>query len=295
MGILTIDLWRFYRNPHAIQIREAIWTSIGWISLALLFNVWIYFTFGFEHALTFLTGYIVEESLSVDNLFIFLLIFSHFRVPEKSKHQVLFYGVLGAIIMRALLIWAGITLVSYFSGIFIFFGLFLIFVGVRLALKQDNEEQLEHSRVYRLIQKFIPMTHEYKEQSFFVKQNGKWIATPLFAVLILIEFTDLVFALDSVPAILGITTEPFIVYTSNIFAVLGLRSLFFALEGLMKKFYLIHYALAFILVFIGVKMVLIEWVHVSTWITLTILLLSLTLAIVGSIYFPAKDLDNNKN
>jgi tellurite resistance protein TerC len=199
---------------------------------------------------------------------------------------VLFYGVLGAIIMRALLIWVGITLVHYFEWIFIIFGIFLIITGIRLAFNTKKEEELEENLIYTWLKKHFPFTEHYIGNAFIVKHKGKWMATPLLAVLILIEMTDLIFALDSVPAILGITTEPFIVYTSNIFAILGLRSLFFALEKLMKAFYLLHYALAFILIFIGCKMMAMYFIHIPTWITLTILVLSLISAIVASLLFP---------
>lgn len=286
LSILVIDLWHFIRHPHPVGIKEALFTSAGWIFLALIFNAWIYFSFGGQPALDFFTGYLLEKSLSVDNLFIFLLLFAHFKVPEASKHQVLFYGVLGAIIMRALLIWVGITLVHYFEWIFIVFGIFLIITGIRLAFNTKKEEELEKSLIYTWLKKHFPFTEHYIGNAFIVKHKGKWMATPLLAVLILIEMTDLIFALDSVPAILGITTEPFIVYTSNIFAILGLRSLFFALEKLMKAFYLLHYALAFILIFIGCKMMAMYFIHIPTWITLTIILLSLISAIVTSLLFP---------
>lgn len=282
--LLGIDLWRFVRHPHPIGIKEAVLTSGGWISLAFLFNIWIYFTFGSQPALDFLTGYLLEESLSVDNLFIFLLLFAHFKVPETAKHQVLFYGVIGAIVMRALLIWGGITLIQHFDWIFIVFGIFLIITGIRLAFNTEQEEEVEESIFYNFLKKWLPLTDGYRGNAFIVQQNGRWMATPLLAVTILIEATDLIFALDSVPAILGITTEPFIVYTSNIFAILGLRSLFFALEGLMKAFYLLHYALAFILIFIGFKMVAADFLHVPTWMTLIILLSSITLAVVASLW-----------
>ncbi len=285
--LLGIDLWRFFRYPHPIGVREALFTSAGWISLAFLFNLWIYFTFGSQPALDFLTGYLVEESLSVDNLFIFLLLFAHFKVPAIAKHQVLFYGVIGAIIMRALLIWGGIALIKHFGWIFMVFGIFLIITGIRLAFNTAKEEELEKNIVYHWLKKWLPLTEEYKGDAFIVRQNGRWMATPLLAVLILIETTDLIFALDSVPAIIGITTEPFIIYTSNIFAILGLRSLFFALEGLLKAFYLLHYALAFILIFIGCKMMVVNFLHIPTWITLIVLLISLILAGAASLLYPA--------
>lgn len=283
--LLAIDLWHFYRKPHPISVKEALLTSAGWIMLALLFNGWIHLTFGASAAFDFLTGYLLEKSLSIDNLFIFLLIFAHLKVPANAKHQVLFYGVVGAIVMRALMIWAGIALVESFDWVLPLFGLFLIFTGIHLAIKKETEAELEKSITYRWLQKRIPFT-TYHGNSFIIKENGKWLATPLLAALILIETTDLIFALDSVPAILGITTEPFIVYTSNIFAILGLRSLFFALETLIKAFHLLHYALAFILVFIGAKMMLGNFIHVPTWATFLVLIVSLTLAIIGSLLFP---------
>lgn len=285
--LLGIDLWKSYRNPHSIKVKEALLFSAGWITLALLFNLWIYFTFGSKPAFDFLTGYLLEKSLSIDNLFIFLLIFSYFKVPSQAKHLVLFYGVLGAIVMRALLIWAGIALVEHFDWIFIVFGLFLIFTGLRLAFKHEVAEELEKSPTYNFLKKHISFT-DYHGTAFFVKKMGKWFATPLVAALILIETTDLIFALDSVPAILGITTEPFIVYTSNIFAILGLRTLFFALDGLIQLFHLLHYALALILVFIGVKMMIANYIHIPTWITFAVLVLSIGTAIIASLLMPKK-------
>jgi tellurite resistance protein TerC len=286
--ILCFDLWRFYRRPHVIELKEALLVSAGWILVALAFNLWIYLSFGSDHALNFFTGYLLEKALSVDNLFLFLLIFTHFKVPEISQHKVLFYGVLGAIVMRALLIWGGIALVQHFDWVFMVFGPFLIFTGFYLAFKQEKEDQIEQGFFYRWMMKTIKYTPNYHGEAFFVLEKGQWLATPLLIVLILIEFTDLVFALDSVPAILGITTEPFIVFTSNIFAILGLRSLFFALQGMMKRLHLLHYALAAILVFIGIKMTLSNWFHIPNWVTLALLVLLLTTSIVGSLYSSEK-------
>lgn len=286
LALLGIDLWRFFRHPHRIGIQEALLTSVGWICLALLFNGWIYLTFGFQPALDFFTGYLLEKSLSIDNLFVFLLLFTHFNVPETAKHPVLFYGILGAIVMRALLIWGGIALIGYFEWIFVVFGIFLVITGIRLAFNTEKKEVAEESTIYTWLKKWFPFTDHYIGNRFIVQQEGRWVATPLLAVLILIETTDFMFALDSVPAILGITTEPFIVYTSNIFAILGLRSLFFALEGIMKAFYLLHYALAFILVFIGCKLMIVNYLHIPTWLTLVILFISITSAIVVSLLYP---------
>ncbi len=284
--LLFADLWHSYKNPHAVRLKEALFYSAGWITLALLFNGWIYLSFGPQHGLDFFTGYLVEKSLSVDNLFIFLVLFSHFQVPDQAKHLVLFYGLLGAIVMRALLIWAGVALVNSFGWIFIFFGLFLILTGIKLAFKNEESLKVEENAIYRWLKRCFPFTDSYHGTRFFVTLSGVRKATPLVAVLVLIETTDLIFALDSVPAILGITTEPFIVYTSNIFAILGLRSLFFALEGVMKAFHFLHYALAFILVFIGFKMIVGHYLEIPTWFTLSVLILSLSTAIIASLLYP---------
>lgn len=284
--LLGLDLWRFYVNPHPIGLKEAIWTTLGWISLALLFNIWIYFSFGIDPALKFLTGYLLEESLSVDNLFIFLLIFSHFKVPDAAKRLVLFYGVLGAVLMRALLIWTGIELVTHFQWILEVFALFLIFIGLKLLFTKEQKIDFEKNKLYRWLSSWINVSPSYHGQKFFYKHHHKWVATPLFIVLILIESIDLLFALDSVPAVLGITTDPFIVYTSNIFAILGLRSLFFVLEGFMKIFYLLHYAVAIILILIGCKMIAENFITIPITATLGTLLFILMAALVGSYLFP---------
>lgn len=286
--LLGIDLWRFYVKPHSIQLKEALLTSLGWILLALFFNLWIYYAYGFDPAIQFLAGFLLEKSLSVDNLFIFLLIFAHFKVPDDSKHIVLFYGIIGAIIMRALLIWAGIGLISNFSWVIQVFGVFLIFIGFKLILTREEKIDFEKNALYRLVTRWIPITPYYHAQKFFFQENQKWVATPLFLVLILIESIDLLFALDSVPAVLGITTDPFIVYTSNIFAILGLRSLFFVLEGLAKMFYLLHYAVAVILVLIGIKMLLSHYIHIPTTITLGVLVSIIAASLIGSYLFPLK-------
>ncbi len=292
--LLALDLWRFYQNPHAIQLKEALFTSAGWISLALLFNLWIYLFYGAEPAIQFLAGYLLEESLSIDNLFIFLLIFAQFKVPDSAKHLVLFYGILGAVIMRALLIWGGIGLISHFHWAIQLFGVFLIIVGLKLILSKNEGVDFKKNWLYRFTKRLINVSPHYQGHSFFYQQQGKWFATPLFLVLVLIESTDLLFALDSVPAVLGITTDPFIVYTSNIFAILGLRSLFFVLEGLSKKFYLLHYAVAFILVLIGIKMTLSHLIEVPVTITLGLLLFILTGSLIGSYLFPLKENPHKK-
>jgi tellurite resistance protein TerC len=285
--LLGIDLWNSWRRPHEIETKEAVWTSLAWISLALLFNLWLYREFGKEPALAFFTGYLLEKSLSVDNLFVFLIIFSHFKVPAHAKHTVLFYGILGAVLMRAALIFGGITLISTFGWIFYIFGAFLIYTGFKLAFKKDEEIiKIEENIAHRTLSYFMATTPKYHDGAFVIKKENKWTATPLLIVLLLIEMTDLIFALDSVPAILGITTDPFIVYTSNIFAILGLRSLFFVLEQKMNSFHLLHYALAAILIFIGVKMLVADWIHIPVPLTLGILVFLLFLACLGSVLFP---------
>lgn len=283
VGLLLLDLWVFHRQAHTISMKESLLTSLGWIALALLFNYWIYYRFGSEAALTFLTGYLLEKSLSLDNLFVFLFIFSHFRIPQHLKHQVLFYGVLGAIGMRAILIWAGITLVHVFHWTFYIFGVFLIGTGIKLAFTKQQEAQYENTFIYRFISSYLPLTTSYQGDSFLIQENGCWKGTPLLLVLILIETTDLLFALDSVPAILAITTDPFLVYTSNILAILGLRSLFFALENIMQRFYLFHYALSFILTFIGFKMLLADVFPIPTLMTLLIMLVVVSVALLVSL------------
>jgi len=287
--LLGLDLWYFYIKPHSISVKEALLTSLGWISLALLFNVWIYIEYGTDPAIQFLAGYLLEKSLSVDNLFIFLLIFSHFKVPDNSKHIVLFYGILGAVIIRALLIWGGIELISNFDWILQVFGIFLVFIGLKILFKKEETIDFEKNLLYRFVTRWIKISPNYHEQKFFFKENRQWVATPLFLVVILIEAIDLLFALDSVSAVLGITTDPFIVYTSNIFAILGLRSLFFVLEGFAKSFYLLHYAVALILVLIGTKMLVSNFIHIPTVITLGALVSIIGLALIGSYLFPLKE------
>lgn len=285
--LLGFDLFVLHRRTRIIGIPEALGWSAFWISLALLFNVWIYFSLGKDAALNFFTGYLIEKSLSVDNLFVILLIFSYFRTPRYLQHKVLFWGILGAIIMRAIFIAAGITLIHYFEHILYAFAAFLIYAGIKMALKADDEEiDPLNNPVLHLIKKKFPVTNDYEGHSFFVRLNGALWVTPLFIVLMCIETTDILFAVDSIPAILAITTDPFIVYTSNIFAVLGLRSLFFALAGIMPLFHYMNYGLAFILTFVGIKMLLADWIPISTPITLAVTLASLLISILLSIIYP---------
>lgn len=280
--LLVIDLWRAGSISTRPSLTHSLLVTLGWFLAAMAFNGWIYLAFGPLPALNFLTGYLLEESLSVDNLFVFLLIFTHFRVPETAKHHVLFYGVLGAIFMRGLLIWLGIVLVKKVAWVFYPLGLFLMYTGFQLLRHKEKEADLEKSFIYRFTKRCIPSTPHYHAHRFFVRHGHQWVATPLLLVLVLIEFTDLIFALDSVPAILGITTDPYIVYTSNIFAILGLRSLFFVLEGIINHFKYIHEAVALILVFIGMKMLLEGLVFIPTWTTLLVIIFLLIGAVLAS-------------
>ena len=254
--MLALDLGVFHRKSHIVRFKEAILWSIFWIVLALIFNAGIFYFQGSQRALEFLTGYLIEKSLSVDNIFIFLLIFSYFRVPDIYQHKVLFWGILGALIMRAIFIFAGVSLIHKFHWIIYIFGIFLILTGIKMALQKEKEIHPERNPVLRLFQKMMPVTKDYIKDKFFVHQEGRYHATPLFVSLLFVETTDLIFAVDSIPAILAITQDTFIVYTSNVFAILGLRSLYFALAGFMKLFHYLHYGLSAILIFVGIKMII---------------------------------------
>lgn len=283
--LLAIDLL-LHRKARIIQMKEALIWSIVWVALALLFNVYIYFSLGQTAALAFLTGYLVEKALSADNLFIFLLIFQTFKTPPNSLHRVLFFGVVGAILMRALFIWLGISIVQHFYWVLYLFGIFLIVMGIKFLFEKTKKIHPEKNIVLKLFRKFFPVTDHYEGNQFFLKKNGLLFATPLFIVLLMIESTDVIFALDSIPVILGITTDPFIVYTSNIFAILGLRALYFVLSNLMQLFYYLHFGLAAILIFIGLKMLTTDLLPISTLLTLGIVLSILTCSILVSILFP---------
>jgi len=266
--ILALDLGVFHRKAHVISLREgAIWSAV-WIALALLFNAGIYMWMDQQKGLEFLTGYLIEKSLSVDNIFVWMVIFSYFAVPAQSQHRVLFLGILGAIIMRGLFIATGITLLDTFHWVIYVFGAFLVFTGIKLALRKDEEVHLERNPVLRVARRFLRTTPEYQGQRFFVLRHGKWMATPLFMVLLVVETTDLVFAVDSVPAILAITKDPFIVWTSNVMAILGLRALFFLVAGVLRHFRYLKAGLALVLSFVGVKMIVSDFYHVPTSVAL---------------------------
>ncbi len=252
--MLALDLGVFHRKAHEIGFREALGWSIAWIGLALLFNLGIHLRFGGKLAQQFLAAYLTEEALSVDNLFVFLVIFSYFSVSRGVQHRVLFWGILGAILSRAAFILGAISIVHHFHWTFYLFGAFLLFTGVKILLQKDEEVHPEKNPVLILFKRLVPMTHDYHGSKFLVRQSGRLLATPLLLVLVVVEASDILFAVDSVPAVVGLSQEPFIIFTSNIFAVLGLRSLFFVLAGSMAKFHFLKVGLGLILVFIGGKM-----------------------------------------
>jgi tellurite resistance protein TerC len=287
--MLAFDLGVFHRKNHTVRVREALtWTGV-WVVLALIFNAGVWIFRGEEAGLQFLAGYLIEKSLSVDNLFIFLIVFSTFRVPALYQHKVLFWGVLGALILRAALIVAGTALLHRFHWTIYLFGGFLVLTGLKLLLQKDEKPDLQKNIVVRLVRKWLPMTPDYVQGRFFVVENGKRLITPLFLVLVTIEFTDLVFALDSIPAIFAVTPDPFIVYSSNVFALLGLRSLFFALSGVMALFSRLKTGLALILAFVGVKMILADTFKIPIGVSLGVIAGILGLSIAASLLWPVAE------
>ena len=285
-AMLALDLGVFNRKAHVIKMKEALlWTS-GWITLACLFGAGVYYFYGHSKALEFFTAYIIEYSLSIDNLFVFLLIFRFFNVPPAYEHKALFWGILLALITRAAFIFAGVALINKFHWIMYLFGAFLIFTGIKMALNKETEVHPEKNIAIKMLRYIIPVTKEFQEARFFTIENGKRFATPMLAVLLALETTDILFAVDSIPAVLAISRDPFIIYTSNVFAILGLRSLFFAISGLMKLFHLLHYGLSAILSFVGVKMLIADFFHVPVGISLIVISSVLVISIVASIIWP---------
>jgi len=258
LGMLTLDLGVFHRKAHVVSLKEAgVWSCV-WVGLALVFNFGIYYLWGQEKALEFLTGYVIEKSLSVDNLFVFLMIFQYFNTPAEYQHRILFWGIVGALILRAIFIATGSALLSNFHWMIYVFGGFLVVTGIKMFMQGDEKIEPARNPVVRLFQRMMPVTHNYHGQSFFVSKDGKRQATLMMVVLIVVETTDVIFAVDSIPAIFAITTDPFIVYTSNVFAILGLRALYFMLAGVMEMFVYLKVGLSFVLVFVGVKMILVD-------------------------------------
>ncbi|MBI5572254.1 MAG: TerC family protein [Desulfomonile tiedjei] len=285
LALLILDLTVFHRKAHVIALTEALLFSAFWIAIALLFNVALYFWMGSDKALEFLTGYLIEKFLSVDNMFVFVLIFSYFAVPAKHQHKVLFWGILGAVVMRGIFIVAGVALIQKFSWITYVFGAFLVATGLKMAFRTETEIRPEENPLIRLFRRFATCTDGYDEGEFFVKRNGRYCATTLFITLLFLNTVDLVFAVDSIPAVLAITHDTFIVYSSNVFAILGLRALYFALAGVIRLFHHLHYGLAAILVFVGIKMVLAEYYHVPIGIALAVICAILLIAVVYSLLY----------
>ena len=291
--LLVLDLGVFHRKAHVVSIREATLWSVVWIALAMLFNLGIYRFWdqlvpnssysNSQAALSFFTGYLIEKSLSVDNIFVFVLMFTFFAVPAAYQHRVLFWGILGALLMRGALIAVGAALLKEFHWIIYLFGAFLIFTGIRMALHRDEEMHPERNPLVKLLRRVIPVTESYEGDHFFVRRAGKLMATPLLLVLVLVESTDLIFAVDSIPAIFAVTQEPFIVYTSNVFAILGLRSLYFLLAGVVDKFYYLKLGLSVILVFVGVKMVMVDFYKIPVGLSLSVIASILATAVIASL------------
>ena len=281
--MLALDLGVFNRKQHVVNVKEALITSGIWIALSLFFNGGVFYWMGHDKGLEFLTGYLLEKSLSVDNIFVFILLFSFFDVPQKYQHKVLYWGIIGALVMRAILIFIGTALIVQFSWIIIIFGAFLVIAGLKMAFQKHEKVEPDKNPVVKFVKKLIPVTQEYQEDKFFVKiDKGGLFATPLLIVLIVVETTDLIFAFDSIPAILAITHDPFIVFTSNAFAILGLRALYFALAGFMDKFHYLKMGLSIILVFIGFKMLVANVFHISTVLSLVVILIVLAVSIGAS-------------
>lgn len=268
---LALDLFVFHRNAHEVSFKEAALTSTVWITLGLSFGGVIWWWQGGTAAGEYLAGYLIEKALSVDNIFVFALIFSYFSVPLAYQHRVLFWGVVGAVVFRAIFIAAGSVILKEFHWTIFLFGALLVFTGIKMAVKRNEELHPENNPVLRLVRRLIPVTNEYHGQKFFLRLDGRWVATPLFAVLVMVETTDIIFAIDSIPAIFAVTSDPFLVFTSNAFAILGLRALYFMLGGLMYRFTYLKYGLAAILVFVGGKMLVSDWVKVDVWLSLLVI------------------------
>lgn len=281
--MLALDLGVFHRKGHSVSMKEALtWTGV-WVAISMLFNGFIYFQFGEELAVQFLTGYLIEKSLSVDNIFVIIMIFSYFQVPSEYQHKVLFLGILGALVMRAIFIFAGIELIHSFHWLIYIFGGFLVITGFKMLVSKETPIDPGKNFFVKILRRVIPVTDDYVGDKFFTRRNGALLATPLFLALLVIEGTDLIFAVDSIPAILAISEEPFIVYTSNIFAILGLRSLYFALSGIEKYFKYLKYGLAVILIFVAAKMSLADFIKIPVEISLAVIAVILGISMAASL------------
>ncbi len=288
VAMLALDLGVLHRTPHDVGVKEALGWSLVWVALALVFAGGLYKLAGPTYALQFVTGYLIEKALSVDNVFVFLVVFSFFKVPSALQHRVLFWGIFGALIMRAVFIIAGAALIERFEWIMYIFGALLVFTGFKMLTAGNEEVHPNELVAYRLFRRIVPSTDTYREGHFFVRENGRLLATPLAAVLVVVESTDLMFAVDSIPAIFAVTRDPFLVYTSNVFAILGLRAMFFLLAGIIDKFAYLKTGLAIVLSYVGVKMLIIEYFHVPPGVSLGIVAAILGIAIAWSLIAPPR-------
>jgi len=285
---LFLDLFVFHRNPHKISVKESLILSAFWVGVGIAFSGYVYYTKGTQAFLEYITGYSLEKALSLDNIFVFILIFSYFKVPEEFKHKVLFWGVFGAIVFRAIFIFAGIELIKLFHWVIYIFGIILIVSAIKLLTTEKKEFHPEETIVYKIAKRLIPLKPNYEDGKFFVKEGKKLYATPLFLSLLFVESSDIMFAIDSVPAILAISRDPFIVYTSNIFAILGLRSLYFAASAILPLFHFLHYGLSFILAFIGVKMLISEFYKIPVLVSLLLIFSAIFISVVASLLVKKK-------
>jgi tellurite resistance protein TerC len=286
--MLILDLGVFHKKVHKVSVRESLAWTFVWITLAMLFNTYIYQKMGTQAGLEFLTGYIIEKSLSIDNIFVISLIFSYFNIPNKYQHRILFWGVLGALVFRMIFDFAGVALIQKFQWMIYVFGGFLIFTGLKMLKDTETKLDIENNPLIKYARRHFRISTELDGQNFTTVKNGTRYFTPLFLVLIMIESTDIIFAVDSIPAILAVTPDPFIVFTSNVFAILGLRSLYFALNGLMEMFEYISFALSGILIFVGIKMIITPFYHVPTSLSVGVIMTMLLTSVVASIYYPKK-------
>jgi tellurite resistance protein TerC len=293
LGLLALDLFVFHREAHEVRVREAAGWTAFWIVLALLFNAGVYVFMGPGKGLEFLTGYVIEKALSVDNIFVFVMVFAYFGVPAKYQHRVLFWGILGALVMRGAMIGAGAYLIQQFHWVIYIFGGFLVLTGIRMATHDHHDIEPEANPVIRLVRRMLPITRGYHGQKFFVRADAAGaatlMATPLFVVLVFVETTDLLFALDSIPAIFAITEDSFIVYTSNVFAILGLRALYFLLAGVIHRFHYLQLGLSVVLVFVGAKMLAADVIHIPVGVSLAVIAAVLALAVAASLMWPPEE------
>lgn len=284
LALLGLDLFFVNRKNKAVSVQSTIAWVLFWIFLALAFGVWIYFNVGISAATEYITAYLIEWTLSVDNLFVFIIVFNYFKVPDEYQHRVLFWGILGALVLRGIFISAGVTLIQHFEWLVYLFGAFLVFTGFKIFFQDEDEPtDLSKNHVVRIMRKFVPMSDDYDGANFFTLQNAKKVATPLLLVLVVIEFTDLIFAVDSIPASLSISKNAFIIYSSNVLAVLGLRSLYFGISHLMKIFKYLKYGIAIILVFVGAKMIIAEFFHIPSLFALGTIIMILFVSVLFSL------------